>query len=68
MDFNSNKNVEKFGKACGLVVTYFIFTTIAYFVFTLTHKFPESWTYFHMIPFTLCIILLGTFLKLLYKM
>ena len=55
---------EKLGEAIGFVVMYFIFTTILYFLLIVLEKFPDSWTFLHIIAITLTIVLFGILLKL----
>lgn len=67
MDFDKGRKAENLGKSIGLIVFYLIFTTVVYFIFKLTGKLPSNYTYFHIIPFTLMILLIGVLLKQYFK-
>lgn len=67
MDFNNNKKNKKAGKVIGYLVMYFVFTTVFYFILKLLNRIPESWKYYHVMPITLALVLLGTLIKMLFK-
>lgn len=49
------------------IVMYIIFTTLLFFALSLTHKLPQTWTYFHIMMITLLIVLIGRLINLLLK-
>jgi hypothetical protein len=57
MDFK-DKN-RKFGKELGFIFSYFIFTTILFFVLKTLNKLPLGWNYFYIMWITLLIVLVG---------
>lgn len=67
MIFERNKSIEKFGEKIGFIFSYFLFTTILFFILTLLTKIPESWSYFHIMAITFLIALLGIIIKKLLK-
>lgn len=54
-------------KKAGFLSSYLLFNTIAYFALRITDKLPENYTWFHLVPFTLFILLLGVLIKQLGK-
>lgn len=66
MDFKQRKNGFKLGKRIGFIFSYFLFTTIAYFIFKLTGKIG-NWTYYHFMVLVLLITLLGLLIKRMLK-
>jgi len=62
MDFNQNKVVTKFGECIGYICSYFLFTTILFFIIDLTGHIG-SWTYFHIMALTIFIVFVGFLLK-----
>jgi hypothetical protein len=55
--------LEKIGEVTGFLSSYFLFTTILFFVLKLTNKLPQTWNYLHISYITLTIILTGFFIK-----
>jgi len=55
--------VRKFGKIIGYSFSYFLFTTILFYILTLTTKLPTSWTYVHIMGVTISISLIGIGIK-----
>ena len=53
----------KIGGILSYTAMFFIFTTILYFILSLTNKLPESWNYITIIIITFLIILIGKSLK-----
>jgi hypothetical protein len=51
------------GVVLGYAFSYFLFTTILFFVLTLTHRLPASWTYLCVALVTVSIVIVGRFLK-----
>lgn len=60
MKFEQSKSVEKIGEKIGYIFSYFIFTTILFFILTFLNKLPSSWTYFHIMAVTLLVALIGS--------
>jgi len=67
MIFEENKAIENLGEKLGYVFSYFIFTTILFFILILLKKIPESWSYFHIMGITILIVLTGTVIKKFLK-
>ncbi len=59
MIFEQDKSIEKFGEKAGYVFSYFLFTTILFFILTLLDKIPESWSYFYVMGITILIAFIG---------
>ena len=59
MIFEQNKSSEKFGETAGYLFSYFLFTTILFFILVLINKIPGSWSYFHVMGFTILIAFIG---------
>ncbi len=55
--------VKNLGKAVGYIVSYFLFTTILYYILVFLNKIPTNWSYFHIMGITLLIALLGFLIK-----
>ncbi len=67
MLFEQNKSLQKFGEKIGFIFSYFLFTTILFFILLLLNKIPESWSYFHIMAITFLIALIGIIFKRLLK-
>jgi hypothetical protein len=61
--FEKSNKLEKTGEKLGFLFSYFLFTSVLYFMLFLFHKLPKSWSYFHVGAITLSITLLGLFLS-----
>lgn len=59
MLFNKESLIEKIGQKAGFLFSYLLFTTVAYYILSFTNRLPENFTYFHIIPFTLLVVLIG---------
>lgn len=57
------KSIEGMGQKAGYVFSYIMFTTILYFLLTFLNKLPSSWSYFHILGLTFCIVLTGEAIK-----
>ena len=55
------------GSKMAFVLGYFLFTAALFLILTFLKKFPESWTYFHLMAATLAVPLLGMGIKRLLK-
>ena len=55
MDFKNNKSEERFGRKLGYIFSYFIFTSVLFFVLNFFKKLPSGWSYFHIMGLTLII-------------
>jgi len=62
-----NKTIENFGKRIGYIFSYFLFTTILFFILTILKKIPETWSYAHLMGITTLIALAGTLVKRFLK-
>lgn len=67
MIFEQNKLIERLGEKFGYIFSYFLFTTILFFILTLLKKIPESWSFFHIMVITISIALIGTVIKKILK-
>lgn len=64
----SNKiNWNRFGQKIGYLFSYFLFTTILYFMLDAMNKLPEGWSYLHIMGLTFCIVLVGIIIRRLLK-
>ena len=67
MNFEDDRSLEKLGEKIGYIFSYFMFTTILFFILEFLNKLPIDWSYFHMMGITFSIALTGTILKRLLK-
>jgi len=67
MIFEQNKSLEKLGEKLGYIFSYFLFTTILFFILMLLKKIPQSWSYFHVMGITILIALIGIIIKRFLK-
>jgi len=67
MIFEENKNIEKVGEVVGYIFSYFLFTTVLFFILVITKKIPESWSYFHVMIITVSIAIIGVIIKRLLR-
>ena len=67
MIFEKNKAIEKFGQKAGYIFSYFLFTTILFFILVLLGKIPESWSYIHVMGITILVVFIGFVIKRLLK-
>ena len=65
--FQKQSGVEKYGFFIGFVISYFLFTTVLFFVLIILEKLPESWGYVHIAMITIAITLFGLIVKRLLK-
>ena len=65
--FEENKTAGKVGEKIGFVFSYFLFTTILFFILLLLKKLPESWNYLHIMGIVLIITLIGASIKRLLE-
>jgi hypothetical protein len=63
MIFEKSKTIEKIGLKIGFVFSYFMFTTILFFVMVFLDKLPATWNYGYIMIITLAITLLGAYVK-----
>ena len=67
MIFKQKLSIERLGEKVGYIFSYFLFTTILFFILTLLNKIPESWSYVHVMGITILIVLIGFMIKRLLK-
>tara|TARA_Y100000310_G_C20615600_1_gene780447 strand:- start:1344 stop:1547 length:204 start_codon:yes stop_codon:yes gene_type:complete len=67
MIFEENKIIAKWGEITGYIFSYFLFTTILFFILILLKKIPESWSYLSIMIITALIALLGTGMRRFLK-
>ena len=67
MILEENNTIEKVGEKLGYVFSYFLFTTILFFILLLLKKLPESWFYIHVMGIVILIVITGTIIKRLLK-
>lgn len=65
--FKEETMPEEIYERIGVVIAYFLFTTILFFILTITHKLPESFGYIHITLITAGITIAGLGLKRLLK-
>lgn len=53
----------KIGEKLGYTGSYFLFTTLLFFVLTFLHKIPASWTYFHIMAVVALLAIAGIALR-----
>jgi len=63
MIFEKNETAEKLGERLGYIFSYFLFTTILFFILTLLEKIPESWSYPYVMGITILIASIGIGIK-----
>jgi len=49
----------RIGKKFGYLFSYFLFTTILFYILTWLEKIPLSWTYLHIMGITIIIAVVG---------
>ena len=67
MIFEENKTFEKLGEKLGYIFSYFLFTTILFFILGVLKKIPESWSYIHVMGIVILIALVGVIIKRFLK-
>ena len=67
MILEQDSPMERFGQKAGYVFSYSVFTTMLYFMLSFLNKLPDTWTYFHVVGLTFCIVLTGEIIKRLLK-
>ena len=67
MFLEEKKTFEKLGEKVGYTFSYFLFTTILFFILVLLKKIPESWSYVHVMGITLLITSIGIAMKRFLK-
>ena len=67
MYFKKIKPAEKNGERIGFLFSYFLFTTILFFLLVLLNKLPTSWSYLHIVGITVLIVLCGLGLERVLK-
>ncbi|MCH8003551.1 MAG: hypothetical protein IH934_02875 [Nanoarchaeota archaeon] len=67
MIFEENKTIEKIGEKLGYIFSYFLFTTILFFILVMLKKIPESWSYTHVMGIVILIALVGVIIKRFLK-
>jgi len=67
MIFEHGTFFEKLGEKIGFIFSYFLFTTILYFILGILHRLPVFWSYFHMMGVTLILLFIGIGVKRLLR-
>ncbi len=67
MNFEENKLIENLSEKVGFVFSYFVFTTVLFFILSYTNRLPQGADYFYAVKITLTIIMTGILLKYLLK-
>jgi hypothetical protein len=62
MEFDKNHSNFSISVYAGYLFSYFIFTTVLYFILTLLNKIPCEWTYFHVMIITISLIIISKIL------
>jgi len=67
MIFEENKTIEKLGEKLGYIFSYFLFTTILFFILGVLKKIPDSWSYIQVMGIVILIVLVSTIIKRFMK-
>jgi len=67
MNFEFNNQWESFGKICGYVFSYLLFTFVLSFILTYSHVITNNFDYFYVVLATLGLVVLAKILKRLLK-
>ena len=67
MIFEQDKRIEKIGEKAGYLLSYFLFTTILFFILAVLRKIPESWSYLHVMAITILIAFMVYGIKMVLK-
>ncbi|MEK6900891.1 MAG: hypothetical protein AABX37_00950 [Nanoarchaeota archaeon] len=67
MNVEQHHSLQIWGKYLGFLISYGIFTTLLFFILTLTKKLPGTWDYSHIAVITVGITFLGLLLRRLLK-
>jgi len=67
MIFEENKTIENLGGKLGYIFSYFLFTTILFFILGVMKKIPESWSYIHVMGIVILIVLVSATIKRFLK-
>ena len=60
MILEKDESLERVGVVIGFLFSFFLFTTILFFVLSLLNKIPDTWSYLHIMIITTVISLIGT--------
>lgn len=63
MIFEENRTFENLGEKLGFIFSYFLFTSILFFILVFLNKIPESWSYVHIMGLVFLIVLIGIIIK-----
>ena len=63
MNFNNNKIEKKISKSVGYIFSYFLFSTILFYVLYFTNKLPSNWDYLNVLLITILIVFIGILIK-----
>ncbi len=61
--FSKNNTLKKTGKLLGFAISFFLFSTIFYFVLTFTEKIPDDWTVFHISVILIGVLIVSYIIK-----
>lgn len=67
MEFEKDRTTEKTAAKAGFILSYFLFTTILFFILMFLGKLPDSWSYIHIMIITLGIVIMGKIIEWLLK-
>ena len=67
MIFEENNIIESLGESLGYIFSYFLFTTILFFILVLLNKLPELGSYIHIMVVVILIAITGTMIKKFLK-
>ena len=56
MHFEESRAAETIGIGIGFIFSYALFTAILFFLLSLLHKLPGSWTFYHIAGMTVVFI------------
>lgn len=67
MIFEENRTTEKLGEILGYIFSFFLFSTILFFILFVLKKIPESWPYIHVVGIVILIVLVSLIVKKFLK-
>jgi hypothetical protein len=67
MFFQEERPFYGLGRAAGFLFSYFLFTTILFWILAFLEHLPAQWTYLHVVAVTLSILLAGMIVRRLLR-
>lgn len=60
---DKKNQLQKIGRLFGFCFSFFLFSTILFFILNYFNKIPQTWSYFHILGLTLGLIVFSRLLK-----